>query len=88
VYEFWFHGVTDPQDNETFNFHGTTSDFLEVICQISEKFDEEIAGNFTQNLMEAKKDERQFLRIEKWEFDWVGPLADEVEKRIVLHKVR
>lgn len=95
MFEFWFYGVKDPQDPESwepFNFHGTTYDFLEFCCQIARWYNAQVAGEFVSQLMSAKKDEIDFLRITDWNFevefaDIISP-TEAIQKKIVLHKIR
>lgn len=95
MYEFWFHGVKDPQDPESvepFNFHGTTYDFLEFCCQMGRWYNPQVAGEFVSQLMSAKSDELDFLRITDWNFEVEFATVDSPEKmvhqKIELKKVR
>lgn len=99
MFEYWFHGVKDPQDpehSEPFDFHGTTYDFIEIICQIAKFYSSEIAGIFVTELLNGHADELDFLRVIDWkfEFDFVNRAAEihaqdgYPEGRIVLHKVK
>jgi hypothetical protein len=98
VYEFWFYGLSDPQDpedSEPYSFHGTTTDFLEFCCQLTQKYNSHIAGEFIAQLMNAKEKDLEILRVVDWKFEvdfaevmgiWPSetprPL---VQKRIILH---
>ena len=62
MFEYWF-DTEEP-------FHGTTSDFLEVLCQIAEHFDSEVAGKFASGLMDDRREELTFLRVVEWNFEF------------------
>jgi hypothetical protein len=84
MFEYWFLGVKGAQ-------HGTTHDFLEVICQITKEFDTETTGRFVSALMEDQRDALTFLRVIDWEFDFSVNLIsrpDEPEQTIKLHRIR
>lgn len=85
MFEYWLLNLPDGSHT------GTTTDFLEIVCQISEKLDTQTAGRFVEALMDNKKDERIFLRVTEWKFEFSPNLVarpDEPEMTIVLHKVR
>ena len=68
MFEYWFIGLTDDQGK--FDHHGTTADFLEVVCRIAETFTPEVAGDFTGALLEDKQKKLTFLRVVDWKFSY------------------
>jgi hypothetical protein len=74
MFEFHFEG------EET--YEGTTSDFLEVVCQIAQFFDQSVAGFYVAALLEDKVKELPYLRVIDWKFDLTLG-----EKVIRVHKV-
>lgn len=83
MFEYWFLGTEVPH-------HGTTHDFLEVLCQIAEHFDSQTAGRFVEGLMNDQREQLTFLRVIDWKFEFsVNQLnLDEPEQTIKLHKLR
>lgn len=82
MYEYWF---LDPDENHT----GTTSDFLEVLCRITEVFGSSVTGKFVAALMEDQRDSLAFLRVIDWKFEYIVSVNDDigVSTEIKLHKV-
>lgn len=81
MFEYWFNQEA---------FHGTTSDFLEVVCQITKHYDSETAGRFVGALMDDQREQLIFLRVIEWEFEFSPNLIsrpDEPEQTIKLHKL-
>lgn len=101
MYEFWFYGLIDPQNpenSEPFSHHDTTTDFLEFCCQLTQKYNSNIAGEFIAQLMNSKEKELEFLRVVDWKFEidfaevYREFPSDEspklLAKRIVVHHTR
>jgi hypothetical protein len=68
VFEYTFHGLEDGEG--TFTHTGTTSDFLEVCCQIARLYESQVAMFFVGQLLAAKEKELDFLRVTDWNFEW------------------
>lgn len=82
MFEYWFLGTEVPH-------HGTTHDFLEVLCQIAEHFSPITAGDFASALLASKSNELAFLRVIDWKFEFATkPFEDAPEQTIKLHKHR
>lgn len=67
MYEYHFANIND--DAGTFTHTGTTFDFLELCCQISEIYSPEVCGKFIEALMIDKERELMFLRVVDWNFE-------------------
>lgn len=78
MYEFWFTGMP----KEPFNFTGSTSDFLEVICQITKAYGSFTAAIFVHALMDNKGKDLDFLRITEWTFTWINQDNDQQEIKL------
>lgn len=80
MYEYSFHGL---EGNLT--VYGTTTDFLQVLCEIAHSFNPEVTGQFTAALLEAQSKDLDCLRIIDWRFEHIVP---EVPGQVIrVHKI-
>lgn len=84
MFEYWFHGLDDGDG--IFTHHGHTHDFLEVISQVAQCFDDKVAGDFVSCLIRKERKNLSFLRVIDWKIEYNQLLR--ADQKIVLHKLR
>lgn len=82
MFEFWFHGLDDGDG--TFTHHGTTYDYIQILCDIAEAYSPKIAGEFVTAQLEEQKKLLPFLRVVEWNFKYKINDTQSIELRKVV----
>lgn len=84
MFEFSLHnGVEDR--------HGSTTDFLHFLVEVSRTFNSRVAALFLKRLLDEKSKDLEILRLTRWNFELILDAPDDMPrptKKIILRKVR
>ena len=87
MFEYHLYGLQDPNriDPAPFVFTGTTTDFLQVLADITKYYSPEMAGHFVTELFSERECDAETLRVTDWNFELMFSETD--PRKITLRKV-